>query len=85
MAVMTSQQRADGYAQFLRDLSAVREALACLKAEGRAAFDAADQWASDNAASYNSALPAAFRTAATPAEKARLLAAVLIARFQLGT
>lgn len=47
----------------------------------RAAAQAADAWADANAASYNAALPAAFRTTATAAEKAALLMAVTARRF----
>lgn len=43
------------------------------KAQLRAAVDAADDWATANAASFNSALPAAFRAAASSAQKAALL------------
>jgi hypothetical protein len=51
-----------------------------LKADIQAAINAADDWADSNAASYNSALPTAFRTNATAAHKALLLAMVVLAR-----
>lgn len=53
------------------------------KADIRAAIVAADAWATANAASYNTALPTVFRTGATAAQKALLLAYVCIARAGL--
>lgn len=52
----------------------------CTKPQLRAALDAADQWMDDNAASYNSALPTAFRTTASAADKAALVAFVAAQR-----
>lgn len=45
-----------------------------------AAVAAADDWADANAAEYNTALPAAFRNAATAGQKALLLAYVIARR-----
>ena len=85
MATMSAQQRLDGAGDLMRDLSDVRESTGTLlKTDLRAAYNAADQWASDNAASFNTALPQPFRGAATATQKARLLAAVLNKRFNLG-
>lgn len=47
----------------------------------QAAIAAADQWCTDNAASFNSALPVNFRTKATTAQKAALLASVALRRY----
>lgn len=44
-----------------------------VKSELATAVAAADQWADDNAAAYNAALPSAFRTKATANQKALLL------------
>ena len=44
-----------------------------LKADLRAAVNAADDWVDANAAAFNTALPVAFRTAATAQQKAILL------------
>lgn len=52
-----------------------------LKADIQAAINAADDWANTNAASFNTALPVAFRTNATATQKALLLACVVLARF----
>ena len=51
------------------------------KTDLQAAVNAADDWADANAASYNSALPATFRNNATTAQKAVLLAVVVLARY----
>jgi hypothetical protein len=46
----------------------------------KAAADAADQWADDNASAFNLALPVAFRNAATLQQKSLLLAIVILKR-----
>ena len=51
-----------------------------LKAALRAGVDAADDWIETNAASFNTALPVAFRTNHTAAQKAILLAFVCLRR-----
>lgn len=83
MAVMSDTERAEGYAEWMRN-PIPGYPFVNLKAELRAAFDAADQWMEDNKESYNSALPVAFRTAASARAKAYLLARVLNKRFDLG-
>jgi len=50
----------------------------------KAAIDAADQWASDNASSFNSALPTPARTVLSTAQKAALLSIVLFRRYIVG-
>lgn len=50
------------------------------KPQLEAAVDAVDTWCADNAASYNAALPAAFRNNATPGHKALMLAYVAMKR-----
>lgn len=84
MAVLSDADRAAAWADWMRDVSGAREACAFTKAQGRAAFDAMDQWFSGNAATLNSALPVAFRTNATTAQKARLLMAVIRQRYLKG-
>lgn len=69
----------------MRALSARREPIGALnKSDLRAALNAADQWASDNQASYNSALPAAAQAALTSAQKAELLKFVIEKRYVEG-
>lgn len=50
------------------------------KVDLAAAVSAADTWADANAASYNTALPVPFRTNASAAQKALLLAYVCMKR-----
>ena len=69
----------------MRDLSDIREVCGINKIDLLAAVDAADQWASDNATSFNSALPLPARTTLTTSQKARLLSAVIIKRYTTGT
>lgn len=54
------------------------------KNEIKAAFDAADQWASDNAASFNSALPQPARDVLNASQKALLLNIVIAKRHRAG-
>lgn len=61
------------------------ESIGFLKAEGRAAVDATDDWLDANQVSYNQALPAAFRGKATLAQKTLLLCLVAMKRAGLGT
>jgi hypothetical protein len=85
MAVLQQADRNDVCAGFQRDISTAREPLTGLtKSQLQAAVDAADQWVSDNAASYNSALPVAARTAMTAAQKSRILRDVLHKRYDKG-
>ena len=63
-----------------RWFSTLRELLAVNDADLQAAVDAADSWVDTNAASYNSALPAAFRNTATASQKSLLLVAVTLMR-----
>ena len=51
------------------------------KTDLQAAVNAADDWADQNASSFNSALPTAFRNNATAGQKALLLAVVVLARY----
>lgn len=81
MAVMSDPDRVLVWADWMRE-----NIIACgfNKTALKAAVDAADQWASDNAASYNSALPTTFRNNATNAQKAMLLMLVIMKRHGLG-
>ena len=85
MAIMHVTERGVVSAEFQRALSDLRERLPGMtKHDVLAAVAAADQWASDNAASFNSALPAAARTNLTASQKARLLTAVIEKRWKVG-
>lgn len=52
------------------------------KADIDAAIVAADDWATANASSYNTALPQPFRSTATAGQKAALLAYVTLRRWK---
>jgi hypothetical protein len=84
VAVLSTADRAAIHAAVMQDLSRVYEPCATIKADLRAAIDAVDQWVSDNAASYNAALPQPARTQLTAAQKTRLLVAVVSKRFLSG-
>jgi hypothetical protein len=83
MAVMPTADRADCATDFMRNPDA-GESFGITKTELTAAVNAADQWASDNAASFNTALPVAARTGLTAAQKARLLQWVIRWRWLKG-
>lgn len=85
MAIMTDPQRFDTWAELMRELSNEREAIDLTKPDLRAAVNAADQWVSDNASSFNTAIPQPARTALTATQKARLLMFVVRKRFNVGT
>jgi hypothetical protein len=81
MAALSGVIRAQLWRGVMRLWSSQRSTLSgLLKADIQAAVNAADDWADSNATSYNSALPTAFRTNATAAQKALLLAVVVLAR-----
>lgn len=69
--------RARTWAQWMRDNIDV---CAFTKPQLRAALDATDDWLDANQASYNTALPTAFRTTATLPQKTMLLCYVAMRR-----
>jgi len=82
---MTNGQRAEVFGGLMHEVSRLRLPIGAItKADLLAAVDAADQWASDNAASFNAALPLPARTVLTAPLKARLLAGVILARHTNG-
>jgi hypothetical protein len=82
MAVMSAQDRADCDADFMRTERGTFGAMT--KADLQAALNAADQWASDNAAAFSASLPLPARTVLTASQKARLLAWVILKRYNVG-
>jgi hypothetical protein len=78
MALLDSTARARTVAQFMRENTST---CSFTKDDLKGAVDAVDQWVEDNTASLNAALPAAFRTSATVAQKAAVLAYVLWRRI----
>lgn len=81
MAVLPDIDRSAVHANWMRDADFPPT---LLKVDLRAAVDAVDDWVDANAASYNTALPTAFRTSATAAQKAKLLMFVVSKRFNIG-
>jgi hypothetical protein len=85
MAVLSEADRVEVAALIMRELSADREPCPFVKATVRAAVDACDSWQNDNAAAFNTALPAAFRNNATAAQKSRLFRLVSRFRYEKGS
>ena len=84
MAVLSDTNRADVWAEFMRQLSLERESLNVVKADLRAAVNAVDDWVETNKTAFNLALPIISRTNLTAAQKARLLSFVVTKRFVTG-
>ena len=78
MAVLDAQARARTVAQWMRENTT---ATAFGKPDLAAALDATDDWIEANAASFNAALPVAFRTNATLTQKYQVFAYVLWRRI----
>jgi hypothetical protein len=83
MAVLPDTDRAALWAEFMSNQSAERAAMALLKADLRAAINAADVWADANAAAYNTAIPLPARNALTAKQKALLLMYVIRRRWEV--
>ncbi len=82
MATLPDGKRAEINANYCRTISNRNEPIAITKVQLRAAVDAADDWMHANAASFNNALPAAAKANLTAAQKAELLATVLLKRYK---
>ena len=83
MAVLPDNDRASLWAEFMREMSNGREPCSITKAALRVAVNAVDQWADDNQASFNAAIPQPARGALTAKQKARLLMFVIRRRFEV--
>lgn len=81
MAVLSNAIRIAIRAAWCSTISERREAFPLTRAQLDAAVAATDDWIDDNAASYNSALPAAARNNLTAAQKAELFSLVALRRF----
>lgn len=80
MAVLSNNDRLSVWAEFMR---ASHGSGTITKAELRAAVDAIDQWADDNAASFNTAIPQPARGVLTARQKAALLMMVIEQRWRV--
>ena len=84
MAILSDNDRIAAWANFMQRASNEHLPVSITKAELRAAVDAADQWVSDNQASFNSALPLPARSNLTASQKALILSFVLQKRYLSG-
>lgn len=80
MATLPDADRAAIWRQWMRDNL---DPAAFTKADLRAAVDATDTWQDNNQASYNTALPDAFRTTANQQQKTLLFCYVALRRAGL--
>jgi len=64
-------------------LSHSRVPISITKADLRAAVNAVDDWINTNAAAYNTAIPQPARGALTASQKAELLSAVALRKFEV--
>ena len=86
MAILADADRIDIWAEFMRNRSAAHEPFGVLtKVDLRAAVNAIDQWVSDNASAFNTAIPQPARAQLTAPQKALLLQYVVAKRFEKGT
>lgn len=83
MPVLIDSDRVMVWKRIMARLSQSRAPLGITKADLRAAVDAVDAWLEANAASYNTAIPQPARAAMTPAQKAELLSAVALRKFEV--
>lgn len=83
MAVLSSVNRAIIWSEIMSLMSLEHEPVSITKADLRAAVDAIDQWAEDNATAFNSAIPQPARASLTAKQKARLLAYVVLKRYEV--
>lgn len=85
MAVLSDSDRADLWAEFMRELSRDRDPVGVMtKADLRAAVNAIDDYLNTNASAINTAIPQPARGVLTTAQKARLLKAVVTQRYIKG-
>ena len=84
MAIMQTGDRVQTWKDMIDEINLKGWPCNVAKTDLQAAVDAVDQWVSDNAASYNSALPVAARTTLTTTQKAGLLMLVLKRRYLVG-
>jgi hypothetical protein len=79
MAALTEPARAETHGRFMREETTTFGAVT--KADLRAAVNALDDFMEANAAAINAAIPQPARSALTAAQKARLLALVVLRRW----
>lgn len=85
MAVMNTGQRRECWQEMMEAWSRERKSIPFLKDTLLQAVDSIDQWISDQAVSFNNALPVAVRTSLSTEQKVELFIFVLRRRFLTGT
>ncbi len=83
MAVLNEGDRQALWKQFMADFSGRFESVGLSKTDAKAALDATDDWVEANAASFNSALPAAAQSGLNATQKSRLLMFVVNRRWEV--
>lgn len=83
MAVLSDNDRLATWANLMREFSNLRSPIGITKADLRAALNAADQWADDNASEFNLAMPQPARGSLTAKQKALLLMFVIAKRHEV--
>ena len=81
MANLTVQQQFEVYQDFMKKISQRLEAVGVLKSDISAAVTALDSFLEANATTINNQFPVATRTGLTTAQKAELLAYVVLKRW----
>ena len=84
MAVMSDTDRQECWAEYMRHFPEL-ETIGITKQDLRAAFDACDQWVSDNAVPFNQTLPQPARAAMSQAQKSRMLTFISKWRYDKNT
>jgi hypothetical protein len=85
MAVMTTAQRRSCWAELMSEWSRLQKPTPFTKDVFLQGVEAIDDWISDNAASFNQALPVSLRTNLTKTQKTELFVFVLRLRLFLDT
>lgn len=83
MAVLPDNDRQRVATGLARYWSLFRTSVPVLASDVRDAVNATDSWIDSNQASYNSALPVAFESGASTAQKTLLFCAVALARVSI--
>lgn len=85
MAVLSTEDRVETWADYMRAASNDGDLLTLTKPDLRAAVNALDDFLNTNAAAINTAIPQPARGALTAAQKARLLVFVINRRYLSGS
>ena len=83
MAVLIDADRLIVWKRIMARLSQSRVPVSITKADLRAAVNAVDAWIEANSAAFNTAIPQPARAALTAAQKAELLSAVALRKFEV--